>query len=202
MIIIGLTGVLGSGKSTVAALLKKRGAEVVDLDALAQEALTREQARRDIREAFGDEYIVSGRVDRERLAQEVFKKKDSLRRLESIIHPRVRQEARKRIDAARREGCRVVVVDHPLLFETGFYRKMDRVAVVSTDPQRLRNRLKKRGMEEGDTERRLSIQMPLKEKEARADHVVYNNGTRKGLTKEVGSLWEKILKWEEKKNAP
>jgi dephospho-CoA kinase len=201
MITIGLTGVLGSGKSTAASLLKKRGAEVIDLDALAKEALGWKQTRTDIREAFGDRYVVGGAVDREGLAREVFTNKDSLTRLEAIIHPRVRQETEKRLEELRSEGSRVIVIDHPLLFEVGFSGRIDKVVVVSTDPQKQRKRLKDRGMEEGDIERRLAMQIPIAQKEARADCVVYNNGTMEDLAKEVDSLWEKITKWEEEKNA-
>jgi len=201
MIIIGLTGVLGSGKSTVAALLEKRGAEVIDLDALAQDALAWEQTRNDIRQGFGEEYVVGGQVDKEMLARKVFNSEEALKKLESIIHPRVRDEAEKRIQALKTKGVDVVVIDHPLLFEAGFHRKMDKVVVVSTEEALLRKRLEHRGMEAGDVERRLAHQIPLKEKESRADYVVYNNGPAEGLAEEAASLWDKIKKWEENKNA-
>ena len=93
MIIIGLTGILGSGKSTVAALLRKRGLEVIDLDALARDSLNWKETQDDIKRAFGPEYVIDGTVDVKRLREVAFTK-EHLRMLEAIIHPRIIQETR------------------------------------------------------------------------------------------------------------
>ena len=87
---------------------------------LARESLNWKETQDDIREAFGDEYVVMDRVDVERLRQTVFDERPNVRRLEAIIHPRVRQEVERRIVALEEEGVSAVVIDHPLLFEDGF----------------------------------------------------------------------------------
>jgi dephospho-CoA kinase len=201
MITLGLTGVLGSGKSTAARLLKERGLDVIDLDGLARESLTWKETQDDIRAAFGEEYVVDGAVDVVKLRATAFNQGDALRKLEAIIHPRVRGEVEKRIEALRGRGARVVVFDHPLLFETGSDKKMDRVVVVVADMEKIKSRLEKRGMQADDVERRLSFQIPLGQKAASADHVINNNGTEEELQREVSLFLEKLTSWEEERDA-
>jgi dephospho-CoA kinase len=196
MIKIGLTGVVGSGKSTVAALLKKRGLDVIDLDALARDSLNRKETQDDIKRVFGDEYVVGDRVDVEKLRVTAFGNRGDLRKLESIIHPRVHDEMVRRVEELERGGARAVVFDHPLLFETDFWKKVDKIVVVTARLDLIRARLKKRGMDADDMARRLSFQRPLREKEVRADAVINNNGAEDLLEKRVDSLLEKITKWE------
>ncbi len=201
MIIIGLTGILGSGKSTVAALLKKRGLDVIDLDALAKDSLNWKEIQSDIKQAFGEEYVAGGQVDVERLREIAFRKDERLRKLEAIIHPHVRREAERRLAELEQKGVRAAVVDHPLLFETGFHRRTDKIVVVSASMDTIRARLKKRGMKSDDAQRRLSFQIPLSEKIKKADYVIDNNGTEDQLKAKVDSFVEEITKWEEKKYA-
>ncbi len=201
MIILGLTGIIGSGKSTVAQLLRERGLEVIDLDGLAKESLTWKETQDDIKQAFGNEYVVDGRVDVVKLRGAAFDRDDALRKLEAIIHPRVRAEMEKRIKAMNERGVAAVVFDHPLLFETGFDKKVDKVVVVAADMTVVRKRLEKRGMEPDDVERRLSFQIPLSQKTASADYVINNNGTREELEREVNLFLEKLNSWEEQRNA-
>ena len=201
MITLGLTGVLGSGKSTVARLLKEQGLDVIDLDALAKDSLNWKETQDDIRAAFGDECVVDGVVDVVRLRGAAFNQGDALRKLEAIIHPRVRGEVKKRVETLRESGARAVVFDHPLLFETGFDKKMDKVVVVVADMETIKRRLEKRGMQADDIERRLSFQVPLAQKVASADYVINNNGTEEELEKEVDLFLERLTIWEEERNA-
>jgi len=201
MMFLGLTGVLGSGKSTVAGLLKERGLDVIDLDSLAKESLTWKETQDDIRATFGDEYVVKGAVDITKLRGTAFNQSDALRKLEMIVHPRVRAEMEKRIEALTKRGARAVVFDHPLLFETGFDKKVDKVVVVTADIKTIRKRLKERGMQTDDVERRLAFQIPLEQKAARADYVINNNGTAEELEGEVDLFLEKLTSWEEERNA-
>ena len=201
MITLGLTGVLGSGKSTVARLLKEQGLDVIDLDALAKDSLNWKETQDDIRAAFGDECVVDGVVDVVRLRGAAFNQGDALRKLEAIIHPRVRGEVKKRVEILRESGARAVVFDHPLLFETGFDKKMDMVVVVAADMKTIKKRLKKRGMQADDVERRLSFQIPLAQKAASADYVINNNGTEEELQGEVSRFLEKLTSWEEERDA-
>jgi len=201
MIIVGLTGILGSGKSTVAAALRKQGLAVIDFDALAKESLTWKETQDDIRKAFGDEYVVDGRVDVERLRQTVFMKDPDVRKLEAIIHPRVHEEVERRLIALEEKGAKAVIIEHPLLFEVGFHRPVDKIVVVSASDGLIRERLEKRGMKADDVERRLSFQIPLKEKEEKADYVINNNGAEDRLEKQIDSLVQEITKWEERGHA-
>jgi dephospho-CoA kinase len=198
MIIIGLTGIIGSGKSTVTALLRKRGLDVLDFDALARESLTWEETRRDIREAFGEEYIINGRVDTEALGKAVFSDSEKRRKLESLIHPRVAEKVEERLLELEGSGRHAAVIDHPLLFEVGFHRELDMTVVVTANTATIRERLIRRGMKIDDVERRLAAQKPLEEKERMADFVIDNNGGEDQLAQQVDSLVEKITKWEVK----
>jgi dephospho-CoA kinase len=201
MIIVGLTGILGSGKSTVAAALRTRGLDVIDFDALAKASLNWKETQDDIREAFGDEYVVGGRVDVERLRQTVFTKDPNVRKLEAIIHPRVHEEVERRLITLEEEGVLAVIIEHPLLFEVGFHRPVDKIVVVTAKDDAIRGRLEKRGMRGDDVERRLSFQIPLKEKEEKADYVINNNGAEDQLGKQIDSLVQEITKWEERGHA-
>jgi dephospho-CoA kinase len=201
MITLGLTGVLGSGKSTAARLLREQGLDVIDLDGLAKDSLSWKETQDDIRATFGSEFVPDGVVDIVKLRGAAFNQGDALRKLEAIIHPRVRDEAKKRIEALIESGARAVVFDHPLLFETGFDKKVDKVVVVATDMQTIKRRLKKRGMQADDVARRLSFQIPLSQKAASADYVINNNGTEEELRGEVSLFLEKLTSWEEERNA-
>lgn len=201
MIVIGLTGVIGSGKSTAARLLRKRGLHVIDIDALGKESLSWKETQNDIRQVFGEGVIIEGMIDAQRLSSIVFQRKDALRVLESIVHPRVKAEMLKRIEEQRKQGAHVVVLDHPLLFETDAVQLVDKIVVVAAEQEKTLERLKQRGIGPEEARRRLSFQIPLSEKEARADYVVDNNGTEEQLEQKIDSLLEMIRKWEEKGNA-
>ena len=201
MIIVGLTGILGSGKSTVAAALRKRGLDVIDFDGLAKESLNWKETQEEIREAFGDEYVVMGRVDVERLRQTVFTNDLNVRKLEAIIHPRVHEEVERRLVALEEKDVLAAIIEHPLLFEVGFHRPVDKIVVVTAKDDIIRARLEKRGMRGDDVERRLSFQIPLKEKEEKADYVINNNGAEDQLGEQIDSLVQEITKWEERGHA-
>jgi dephospho-CoA kinase len=197
MILIGLTGILGSGKSTVSALLQARGLDVIDLDALARDSLNRKDTQQDIRGAFGDEYVTDGKVNVESLRQMVFADRKAKERLESIIHPRVEERVQSILGELGKRGVKTVFIDHPLLLEVGFKTKIDKTVVVTAHMDTIRKRLKKRGMEVGDIRKRLAFQIPLREKRRVADFIIDNNGPEEWLGKQIDSLLEKITKWEE-----
>src|SRR5690625_4895355 len=131
MLHVGLTGNIGSGKSTVARLLQELGAELIDADQLARQATADPAVLERIRETFGDEMVVSGALDRAALARIVFADDEQRQQLNAIIHPWVRAESERLLEAYRAQGAQVVVQDIPLLYETGQGDRFDAVIVVS-----------------------------------------------------------------------
>jgi len=197
MITIGVTGIIGSGKSTVSAMLGQTGITVIDLDKLAKEVSGSPAAKEGIRKTFGEEYVKEdGTIDKDRMKDLVFKDKARLTQLEAIMHPLIRGEMERRAIEEWERGARAVVIDGPLIFEKGMYRELSKVVVVSADIARIKERLIKRGMTSDDVERRMENQMPLAEKEKMADYVIYNNGTEDDLREELKILLEKIKTWE------
>lgn len=171
--VLALTGSIGMGKSATAAMFRAAGVPVWDADAAVHEIYARGgKAVEPVRQRFPDA-VVDGAVDRERLSAEVVGNDAAIRDLEAIVHPLVgehRAAFRARADA---EGAEIVVVDVPLLFETGGEKKVDAVVVVSARPEQQRERVLARpGMSAAKFEAILARQTPDAEKRARADHVI------------------------------
>jgi len=121
---------------------------------------------------------------------------DRLRALEAILHPRIREEVRRIIGTLEEKGTPVVFIEHPLLFEVGFYRRLDAIVLVAAPMDVIRERLVKRGMDPEDIERRLSFQMPLEKKKQMANYVIDNSGTEDMLEAQIDALLDKITKQE------
>ncbi|UVT22361.1 MAG: dephospho-CoA kinase [Nitrospira sp.] len=193
MILVGLTGGLAAGKSTVANMFQACGAVVIDADELARKVVQPGQpAWRDIVRRFGKSILNSdGTINRQRLGQTVFHDKTKLRQLERIIHPRVaREQARLTKQAAQRDPDAVVVYDVPLLFEAGIHTRVDTIIVVSADQKTQLARLKKRnGLTGAEALRRIHSQMPLAMKRRRADYVLDGTKTRSNLAQDVARLF-------------
>ncbi len=193
MILVGLTGGIATGKSTVAGMFKRCGAVVIDADALAREIVQPgKPAWRGIVTAFGKTVLNPDRtVNRPALGAKVFGHPAKLRRLERIIHPRVAREQRRLTQqAARNNPHAVVIYDVPLLFEAGIDTRVDTIIVVTADRETQIARLKKRNrLSRADALRRIRSQMPLAEKRRRAAYTL--NGTRPlpQLRQQVRSLY-------------
>jgi len=202
MILIGITGIIGSGKTTVSNMLEKEGFVVIDLDMIAKDTLLQNDVIREIGSRFGKEYISGDRVNVERMKKTVFQNEDMLRILEGITHPKIVDRLFNDVDSIKKRGAKSIIIDGPLLFETGLYKRLDKIVVVSANPEALKERLIKRGMEQEDIEKRMVFQISLEEKEKLADIVLYNNGTMEGLKREVSKLSETIKGWEVEVDAP
>jgi len=171
MLILGLTGSIGMGKSTTAKLFEEAGVPVYDADA-AVHKLYEGEAAPAIEAAFPGT-TAGGKVDRAKLSASVVHDPAAIKRLEQIVHPMLGASRQKFFDDAEKAGAPVVVVDVPLLFETGGEKRVDAVVVVSTSPELQRERVLARGtMDEEKFNSILARQMPDAEKRKRADFVV------------------------------
>jgi dephospho-CoA kinase len=171
MVILGLTGSIGMGKSTTAKLFAEAGVPVYDADATVH-MLYEGEAAPAIEAAFPGT-TVDGKVDRDRLSARVVHDPAAMRRLEEIVHPMLGASRQKFLADAEQSGARVAVVDVPLLFETGGEKRVDAVVVVTTTPQIQRQRIRSRpNMTDEKLEAILARQMPDAEKRGRANFVV------------------------------
>lgn len=195
MLVIGLTGGIACGKSTVAAILRDLGARVVDADEVAREVLAPGSpvlAR--VAERFGPEVLrADGSLDRRRLADVVFRDRQALGDLNAITHPAIIEIIRGSIEQARRQGVRVLVIDAPLLLEAGMQGMVDEVWVVTCTPRQQIERLCRRtGMSPREAEERLQAQMPLDEKARLADRIIPNEGSPDDLRARLRRLWQEL----------
>ena len=190
MLLVGLTGGIGSGKSTVARMLAARGAVVLDADVLAREVVEPgTPGFHAVLERFGDAVRSSdGSLDRSRLAAIVFADDEARRDLEAIVHPQVRVRIAEAA-AAHADSDAVVVVDSPLLIETGAHESFPVVIVVTAPDDARIARLTARGMGEADARARMAAQMPLEEKATHADVLLDNGGSEAELESQVDRLW-------------
>lgn len=181
-LLVGLTGGIATGKSTVTAVLRDLGAEIIDADVLAREVVEPgEPALREIVAEFGPGVLeASGRLDRKALGAIVFADPARRRRLEAITHPRIRDRFGERVAALTAGGFRgLVVFDAPVMIESGNYRNMDRLVVVVVDEATQIARLMARdGIGRDEALRKVASQMPLSEKAKLADYVIDNSGDR------------------------
>ncbi|MDI6836610.1 MAG: dephospho-CoA kinase [Rhizobiaceae bacterium] len=187
MIAIGLTGSIGMGKSTTAALFEEQGIPVIDSDRVVHE-LYRGEAVPLIAAAFPD-VIVEGVVDRTKLSENLAKNPANFKLLEAIVHPLVRSREQAFLDSARDSGTDIVILDIPLLFETGAQDRVDAVVVVSCDPQLQKERvLKRSGMTEEKFDLILARQVPDKEKRAQADFIIDTGHGIESARSQVGEI--------------
>lgn len=198
MIIVGLTGSIGMGKSTTAKMFKNAGAVVFDADASVHALYAKGGAAVPILRAVFPDVVVDGAVVREKLAVHLQKDPLHLKVLESFIHPLVGKIREKSMAEARAQGCKIMVFDIPLLFETGGEAKVDKVVVVTAPAKIQRKRvLARKGMTVEKFKYILSRQTPDKEKRALADYIVE---THKGLDfarKQVQNIMDDLLKVKE-----
>lgn len=186
---IGLTGGIGSGKSTVGKIIENRGFPVIDADQLAREVVRPgEKAYQEIISFFGPEIVHSEtqEIDRAKLAEIVFKSSEKLQKLEDMTHPEISARAHKTRQTLAHEGHKTAFYMIPLLFENNLKNYFDEVIVVSCSEVEQKKRVARRDhFSEEEINERLDAQMPLSEKELLADHVISNTGTLEELEKQV-----------------
>jgi dephospho-CoA kinase len=191
MLIVALTGGIGSGKSTVGELFANLGALVVDSDLLAREVIERgTEGFEQVVAEFGDQILKNGEIDRALLGDIVFKDRAKLARLESITHPLIRKAFKNFVDKAPADS--IVINQIPLLVESKSNYTFDAVITVSASEEIRKQRLAKRGLSEAEIIRRMAAQASDSEREAISDFVIQNAGTPDDLTGAVEKVWAKL----------
>ncbi len=194
MLLVGLTGGIGSGKSIAARMLEERGAVVFDADVLAREAVAPgTEGHRAVVERFGADVLApGGELDRDALASVVFADPAARRDLEAIVHPEVRRLFAEGAEAFR-ESDRVVVFSAPLLVETGMHTAFEVLVVVSAPAEvQVARLLRDRGMSDEAIRARIAAQAPLEDKAAVADIILHNGGSLEELERQVDRLWDDL----------
>lgn len=194
MLWVGLTGGIGAGKSAVAKLLAQRGAIIIDSDRLAREVIAPgTDGLAEVVAAFGTGVLgPDGGVDRAALAAAVFGENAARKRLEAIIHPRVRARTAELATAAPPDA--IVVNDVPLLIEAGLAANYELVIVVLADEEiRIARVMRDRGMSEAEARARIAAQATDEQRRAAADIIIENNGTSADLAARIDEIWSELL---------
>ena len=193
--VLGVTGSIASGKSTVSLLLQARGAALVSADQLAREVVLPGSATLErLVERFGPEILLAdGTLDRTRLGELIFAEPAARHDLNDITHPAIASLAVERLQQLRQAGHDLIVYEAPLLFEAGAEGRVDKVLVVKIAPgEQLRRLMRRDGLDEAAARRRIAAQMPQEEKLARADYVVDNSGTPEATERQIVLLWPQL----------
>lgn len=195
MVVIGVTGNIGSGKSTVCRLLAELGAAVIDADKVAQETYKpHSQAWQEIIDTFGTEVLQpNGEINRVKLAQLVFSSPEALAQLNEIVHPKAYQLVKEKIENYRRLGTRVVALEATLLIEATWTTVVDKVWLVIASPEIALQRLT--SYPEADRDQivaRLKSQTPAEDKAKHADEIIRNEGDLTRLREKITALWNKL----------
>ncbi|MDX1649608.1 MAG: dephospho-CoA kinase [Myxococcota bacterium] len=199
--IVGLTGGIGTGKSTVARMLTRLGAAVIDADSIVHELQAPgTPLLRRIVEDFGEEVLrPDGSLDRARLGRRVFQDPEARQRLNRLVHPAVGAEMARRLETARRGGARLVVLDIPLLLEGrarggGAGELVEEVIVVYA-PERVQieRQMERDGATREEAQARVRAQMPIEEKRRLADHVIDNSGSLDATRRQVRALFARLV---------
>ncbi len=194
MRIIGLTGGIATGKSTVSAMLRELGAQVIDADEIAREVVEPgTEALAEIERRFPDVIAPDGRLDRAKLASRIFASADDRSALNSILHPRIQQAFLNETSALAQRGVRLAIFDAALLIENRVHEKMNGVILVTAPREIQIARLRERnGLTREEAESRLASQMPLEEKARLAQWIIDNSGDLTATRAQVRELWNSI----------
>jgi dephospho-CoA kinase len=204
-LLVGLTGGIATGKSTVSGILRGLGCEIIDADLLAREVVEPGQpALAQIATEFGHDVVTaSGALDRKRLGAIIFANPERRRRLEAITHPAIRERFLARLDELSEKGfVGIVVFDAAVMIESGNYKNMDRLVVVVTNDTTQMARLHGRdGTDAAENRRKIDSQMPLVEKAKLADYVIDNSGTREATAEQVRRVFAVLMSELESRSA-
>ena len=196
MLIVGLTGGVASGKSIVSRILKEEGAYLIDADQIARELVQpRTPTWKELIKVFGKEILQKdGSIHRKKLAAKVFSDPEQRNLLNRILHPRIKKEMGHRLKAiGQKDPEAIVVIDAPLLIETGDHREMDKVIVViSTEAQQIARLMERGGMDQEEARRVIASQIPTEEKIKVADFVIRNEGSLEETEKRTREVFQEL----------
>ena len=191
MRVIGLTGGIGCGKSLAAQYFAELGALVIDADQLARAAIERgSQGFDEVISFFGDSILNNGDIDRRALGELIFKDPEAKKKLESIIHPFVRQQFEEAVASLKSDEN--LVYEIPLLVETGAQDRFDLVVTVESELENRITRLRQRGMHISEIEGRIASQATREQRVAVADYLIENDGTEDELLRQVENIWDSL----------
>jgi len=193
--VIGLTGGIGSGKSTISQFLAESGASIVDADKIGHESYQpNTDSWRELVKTFGNQILAADNtIDRQKLGTIVFSSPVKLKRFNAIVHPRMFEMAKQQIEDYRRKGTEVVVLDAPILYETNWTSLVDEVwVVVSNEANVIKRAVARTGLPEEQIRVRIRSQISNEERIKRAQVVIHNDGSAEDLKKKVKELWEQL----------
>lgn len=186
--IIGLTGSIASGKSTVSRMLSELGYPIVDADQVARQVVEPgSKTLEEVVSVFSDEVLhENGTLNRPKLGELIFNDPISRKKLNDIMHPAIRKEMLRQRDAFVEQGHEIVIMDIPLLFESKLLHFVDKILVVSvTEKNQLQRLMQRNNLSEKEARARISSQLPMSLKEEGADAVIYNNGTLEETSRQL-----------------
>ncbi|WP_026560844.1 dephospho-CoA kinase [Metabacillus halosaccharovorans] len=195
-VVIGLTGGIASGKSTVSNMVKKLGITVVDADEISRDVVEiGKPAYNQIVDVFGADILQQDHtLDREKLGALIFSNQKRREQLNKIVHPEVRKEMLRQVEKEKKQGSRAVVLDIPLLFESKLTYMVDKTLLVYVDEQTQLERLMQRnGYAKAEAKLRIQSQLPLKDKRKLADEIIDNNGTIENTQTQVEVVLKKWI---------
>lgn len=195
MLVIGVTGNIGSGKSTVCQILARLGAVVIDADKVAQETYkSHSRTWQELIDAFGRDILQpDGEIDRQKLADIVFPRPDALAQLNGIVHPEAQRLAQGKIEACCQQGAKAIALEATLLIEAEWTDLVDTIWLMVASEDRVVQRLRQyQGRDEAQVLARLKAQMPAGEKMKYADEIIYNDGDLAQLEARVTELWHAL----------
>lgn len=194
MLLVGLTGNYGMGKSAVLPLFQEIGAVTLDTDTIVRSLLEEKTVLRKIRALLGETvFYKNGRLNKRKVSDLIFRDEALRHSLEDILHPLVFERIRSHV-AQTKEHDRVFIVEVPLLFERGYQGKFDRTITVFTEEERALKRLEEAGIKRREAIQRLSAQLPIEEKMKQSDFIIDNNGTIERTTEQVKKIYRKLIK--------
>ena len=194
--LIGITGIIGSGKTSVAKILGEFGGSVFDADESAKKVAQKPEVLSQVRDKFGENVLTAkGQLNRSKMAELVFQNSDQLIKLNQIIHPHVREQMWEFVSRKQKDpACAMIIIDAPLIYETDLYKHLDLIIVVAADQETCINRVKKRNnLTREQILTRMAAQIPLSEKIKKADFQINNDQNLSDLIPRMKKIYQQIL---------